>query len=80
MQCIATISTVLQIMYTILAHVQIITIGTIGGDCAMHILHILWLMLFSTYYAQIYASIVGTGLVQIVIWYQVEPHSDIRNT
>ena len=37
----------------------------------------LCLMLFSTYYAQNYASIVGTGLVQIVICYQVEPFSNI---
>ena len=48
---------------------------TLGGDCAMHsfspiiisydgIILELSLMLFSTYYAQNYTGIIGTGLTQ----------------
>ena len=65
-QCITKISPAQQV--TILNHVQIITMRTLGGVGAMHknlpIMLALCLLLFSTYYAQNYASIIGAGLIE----------------
>ena len=61
-RCIVTVSPIQRI--TILTHVQIITMHPLGGDCAHFspIMLALCLMLLSTYYAQNYASIIGTDL------------------
>ena len=65
---------------TILSHVQIITIGTIGGDFTMSIF---------TYYAgiilDVFLYLLCSKLCQqrhsadSHIWYQVEPFSDITH-
>ena len=69
-QCITTISPMQPI--TILAHLQIKTMWSLGRIGAMRIFHLrtmlaLCLMLFSAYYAHNYAGIIGTGILRIFL-------------